>query len=344
MEEIYQNLSVINLWGAFAFADSKSVEVTEIWRQNASGKVHVKHRVLSDLDVPSWLAQDTQGYGDESRSLVARYAWLDVDTKEKLIKVSETTKRRLLGNFGLELADGYARSYLSGATAFPATENRRTFAFCNVPKLVALWSHRRPGPSSIGSSTISEGVIFAQEKEKMRFKMCLSGAWDLELHSHPMFPALMCSLLLSAQIGETSGDITLELQKVEKRTGYHYFKNRHEPAAQEELGALSAKTSGYATKLASMVRKSKTVENLLGFISRMTDRDPLEKAEASEPRGTMLMKNHAEVLRERLAMQSLDTDYTLKRVQIQVDAVSKWSLTLGTMSTKVLTQCSFEVS
>lgn len=123
---------------------------------------------------------------------------------------------------------------------------------------------------------------------------------------------------------------------MEKRTGYHNFASRHESPAREELGELYAKTRGTTAKLASTLRKAKTLEKLLSFIVKTLDetigsnptqlRDASLDVPTSEPvenhaQGCSHLKNHVAVLQEGQEMQVMDTDYTLEQVRVQIDVL-----------------------
>ncbi|PNY25415.1 Uncharacterized protein TCAP_04660 [Tolypocladium capitatum] len=341
MEEIYQNLTTLKQWGGDS-SNETSLDVTELWLEHASGKIKSRDQTVEADGVHGWLSQHKRGSGDQAESLVVRFVWVDVDVKDKVIRLSDSARDVLLASFGLKLAYGYSRSVISGVTAFPPRPSgpdfdQRTYSFCYIPKIAAVWSHRRPTKLD-GPAPVTQCIMFVQGDERKALRQGLRMSWDLSIYRNPMFPALALSLLLGAQIDGSNGGIKVQLRRVEKRTGYSTFASRQgEEAATEELGSLSAQTSGSAAKLASTMRKTKTLERLLDFIRRMVDEDE-SRLRPSAADGTAqsgvgdgvsqsaldgcgLLRTHVDLLKERQKNQLLDTEYILKRVQVQIDAL-----------------------
>lgn len=342
MEEIYQNLGILNQWGSDS-SNETSFAVTELWLEDASGKIKPRDQAVEAGGVHRWLSQHKRGFGEQAQSLVMRFVWVDVDVKDKVIRLSDSVRDVLLDSFGLKLAYDYSRSVISGVTAFPPRPSdpdfdQRMYSFCYIPKIASVWSHRRSTKLD-GPAPLTQCIMFVQGDERGALKRGLQMSWDLSIYRNPMFPAFALSLLLGAQIDQSNGGIKVQLRKVEKRTGYSTFASRQgEEAATEELGSLSAQTSGSAAKLASTMRKTKTLERLLDFILRMVDEDESRlrpgAAQGNGPNGSIdpvsqsvldgcgLLKTHVDLLKERQKNQLLDTEYILKRVQVQIDAVS----------------------
>lgn len=59
---------------------------------------------------------------------------------------------------------------------------------------------------------------------------------------------------------------------MEKGAGYDKFARRHESPVREELEELCAKTRGTAAKLASTLRKAKTLGKLFSFMVKILDK------------------------------------------------------------------------
>ncbi|KAK2590627.1 hypothetical protein QQS21_011693 [Conoideocrella luteorostrata] len=342
MEDIYRNLSTLDCWGR-GWGTERSYQATELWQNDKTGVVSVKSKKIDPVNVNGWVAEETAGSDDDAQTLILRLVWLDVDVRDKVIRQSEETTKFVVNAFGLKLAYGYARSCLAGATELPLQTHGqdadlRSYCVCYTPKVAAVWSQRQQRKDKTGNGRpLTQAIFFVQEDEKKSLQMILEGKWSPDVYRNAIFPALPVAFLLGAQIDETVGAIKNDLRAVERRTGYHNFASRHESPAKEELGELSAKTSGTSAKLASTLRKSKTLEKLLSFMQRvlgeaaakyqerLRDLSPEEPASDDSPegdiRGCSLLKNHVSVLQERQEMQVMDTDYTLKRVQVQIDAL-----------------------
>lgn len=324
MENIYEKLGTLNLWGDSGTSDKRTFEVTEAWLQHASGKVKVSSLVVDRDELPAWLENESSGGpGSGAQSLVLRLAWLEVDSQSKSVNLCDSARQALLDGFDLRFAYNYARSCITNVSAFPTTREpsgRRSYSFCYCPKLAAVWSHHRFQQQQVSRQYITKGIIFAQASEKEWLKKMLESKWDAGLYASAMFLPLQFSLLLGGQIHKTEEKFKIDIRRIEGRTGYHGFKERKREPTTEELGDMSAEASGYASKLASVGRKSKMLEKLLDFMFRMVNE---EQAQASTP-AYDLLTHHVALLQDRLAMQTVDTEYTLKRVQIQIAAVSFW--------------------
>jgi hypothetical protein len=282
--------------------------------------------------------------------------------------MSNSTRTALLDNFGLGLAYDYFQSYVTGVTKLPreTTSNgpRDAFAFSYAPKLAAIWSSTVL-PPPFRCRTLTQGLILipspppppepedhqskehksdaqALKEEKPEenvdqiLRKILSSGWDSEVLCNPVFPAYLIALLLGIQIDLTQQDIKKKVQGLERRTGHHEFKTEREEMATGLKQVLSAKASGWATKLASAERKSKTIDQLLRMVSNGIDvqkeelgidaensnRLPPGMRNTAPIKAMDLLQSNVAVLRYRHDMQVLDTQYIEKRVEIQIQAVS----------------------
>ncbi|KAJ4313114.1 hypothetical protein N0V84_009595 [Fusarium piperis] len=319
MEEIYQKIAEFNPQRPKESSETVTqFEATELWRNDNTGIVNAYDIVVPVQNVPTWLALETRpsaSVGNET--LVLRLVWPEFDTDEHRIDLPDAVKQLLLARFGLELAYDYFPSCLAGASAFPQVakpdRDEQAFAFCYLPKIAAIWSHSRFKPPLVRQS-VTNGILLAKRKERDTIKQFLKSQskWQLSTASHDMFPALLCSLMLHSQIEFTQGKIKNNIQAVEGRTGYTDFKTKRKHLATGELADVAAKITDYSSRLASTDRKSKTLENLMEFTQQIISSDQRVVSE-----GDKIMKNHIQVLQERLKMQVVDREYTLQRVQIQ---------------------------
>lgn len=347
MEDIYRNLSTLDYWGR-GWGTEVSFQVTELWLNDKTGKLSTHTKKIDPINVDSWVAQETSGTEDDSQTLIVRMAWIDVCVKDKIIKQTEQTTKFLVNVFGVKLAYGYARSCPSSATAFPIQDHGenaqlQSFCFCYPPKIATVWSHRQPKDGKQGRK-LTQGIFFVQEEEKKALQTALLGQWSLEVYRNAIFPSLPIGLVMGVQIDATTTAIKHEIRAVETRTGYHNFASRQgEKRSEGELEDLLAKTSGSASKLASTSRKSKVLGKLFSFMDRtlgeaITDhQEQLRDATPKEPApdgikesllGYSIFKSHVSVLQDRQEMQVTDIEYTLKRVQVQSDAVGSPELAI----------------
>ncbi|RSL92629.1 hypothetical protein CEP52_013707 [Fusarium oligoseptatum] len=319
MEEIYQKIAEFNPQRPKQSSEVVTqFEVTELWHNEETGIVNACDVTVPVQNVPTWLDLETRlSNAGEVENLVLRLVWPEFNMDEHRVDLPGAVKQLLLTRFGLELAYDYFPSCLAGASAFPRVVkpegDEQAFAFCYLPKIAAIWSHTRFKPP-LARQCVTNGIILAQKHERDDIKNFLNSKrnWQLPIASHDMFPALLCSLMLHRQIEFTQGDIKNNIQAVEGRTGYTDFKTKRKHLATGELADVAAKITDYSSRLASTDRKSKTLKNLMEFTQRTINSDQRVVSE-----GDKIMKNHIQVLQDRLKMQIVDREYTLKRAQIQ---------------------------
>ncbi|KAF4976978.1 hypothetical protein FZEAL_6427 [Fusarium zealandicum] len=320
MDEIYQKIAEFNPHRPRNSPNANPFEVTELWRNDVTGIVEAHDLFITVPGVPSWLANEIRPLAAHgSESLVLRLVWANFDLNERRVELPESVQKPMIDNFGLRLAYNYFSSSVTGVTDFPKVvkpeADQQAYAFSYAPKLASIWSHTRFRPPS-SRQCATHGIIMAEKKQKDSLKKLLKSRWQLATAAHAMFPAFLFSFLLHGEIDITQGGMIKHIQEVEARTGYSGFKTKRKYHATGELGTLSAEMSGYATRLASTERKSQTLGKLMDFVLRTIGSDNGTALDGDE-----LMKHHIGVLQQRLSMQIMDREYTLKRVQIQIQAL-----------------------
>lgn len=325
MDEIFQKFAELSPVKFDSSPNVLTFDVLEIWRSHSTGVLKVKDRVIEVPRVAAWLAEETTNH----ESLCLRLVWTDLDFDQKAIGLPQSVLSATLVKFGLQLAYAYSLTCVSGVNAFPQTSDasqkseQQAYAVNYAPKLAAVWSHTRFQDPASPRPSVTSGIILAAKEQKTALKGTLHRQWQLPIVTHSMFPSLLFSFMLSLEIEKTVSKMKTLIQEVETRTGHHSFESKRKGAASGLLGELSATMSGYASKLASVERKSKTVERLTEFISQHSARSPVAGATlGGDLDANTLMLSHNNVLKERLSMQVLDNSYTLKRVRIQIEAVS----------------------
>lgn len=338
MEEIYQKLSLSDLWKITKPGNETSFDVTEVWLNHVSGKINIEQFRVTAASFPSWLETETRQTSSAEQSLLQRIAWLDIDVNERQIKLAKLIRNKLVDKFGLGLASSYFSTYVTGITSLPTSSDavgeRRSFALSHAPKLAALWCQQRFS-REIQRPPITRAVIYMPEEAKKRARDFLNLTWHESLYHNAMFPAFLMAIQLEFETDKVQEVIKTSIREIEQRTGYHQFASKADKLALGDLGPLAASASGYAAKLASVERKSKAVSKILEFMrqsiqeSRAQYRASVDATSYDLPwaaaieKSNALLDHHITVLNDRLQMQMVDTDYTLTRVKIQIEAVSK---------------------
>jgi hypothetical protein len=350
MEDFYKVLSSAgNAWSV-GYSGRQSFDVSEFWKNDTTGAITIDNRTIGPdpQQRREWLTRQRR----DGQSLVLRLVCLSVDVGLRKVDISEPVEKELLDQFGLGLAHSYFKTFTSGVTALPKTITdqfeRQAFAFCFAPKLASLWSHTQyNGLSPDEARVVTEGIVFIKKTSKPNkqpavpkppsFQKIISKLpWDPQICRDPAAPALMLSILLGQEIQQTQTFILLEIRGIEARTGHHDFHDRTQPAP-DELSVLSAKASGYAVRLASVSRKTAMLGELLAFL-RGTEQATRDDGSVPRRAGSSPLQQHVLVLENRLKMQKLETDFILKRVEVQLQAVCPGSLThLVLLNSSVLT-------
>ncbi|KAL6863956.1 hypothetical protein J3F83DRAFT_180142 [Trichoderma novae-zelandiae] len=326
MEEIYQKLGVVNLWEGFSNSDDTSFQVIEARHQHASGKISINRKLVYLKELDSWLAEGTEDAGDTSQSLVLRLALIGCDIKRRLLKLSKEVLDPLLEEFNLELAYTYSQSCITNVSAIPS-KGQQTYSFCYMPKLVAVWSQKgfaRKSGTDRERPPLTQGLILVEESNKGFLSDTLCSPWDALLYRSPMFPALLFSMILSMQVHFEEAKIKVKLREIEERTGQDRVAVRKHEATTESYIKLAAQVDRHAVKLASVSRKSKMAGKTLSFILENTSGvgfwPSFGTAALANP--SELLRSHVSLLQDRLSMQAVDIEYTLRRVQLQINTLA----------------------
>jgi hypothetical protein len=334
MEDIYKILSTQDAWSLKNSSSTEHFDVTEFW-EDAAGSISVENRRVGseDQEREAWLERRTR----DSQRLIVRFVWLKADLENKEVDLSKPIKNQIIDKFGLNLAYRYFHSFTCGVSALPKTvkdgSERQAFAFCFAPKLASIWSHTCFKDEVTGqASSVTEGIIFnatsASKPDGPKLSDMLSKfPCNRHVCRNPAFPAFLLSLHLGQQIQRAHTGIVGKMQVIEDRTGHHDFhrpQGNPNPERLASLNSLSAEVSGHALRLASVSRKAAMVRELLQFVRRI---EQLRRTSESNPMlgpesdGLRLLEDFVEVLQDRLDMQNMETEFTLKRVQVQMEAI-----------------------
>ncbi|KAJ3476728.1 hypothetical protein NLG97_g9030 [Lecanicillium saksenae] len=361
MDEIYEKLAIAGQLAtsadesALEFDDSARVcEVYEVWSHNGSQNVEHGFRKIYSAEVPDWLQNGGRPEAKPGCTLLLRLVLVTIrpteDPKKKAVSVTKTVHGQLLEAFGLKLANEYFKSTITSVTSFPSVSlasgaERYCYAFNHAPKLAAIWSQDRytsneKGPDirdaiqgniyitedAVSQDSITEKPAKNPSEDGITpsgvLRQLLNSPFCADLYTNSMAPALLLAMQLGFEIDATQSRIKSGIRIVEGKTGYHTFKSREAASTtQEKLGQLAVQASGSATKLASIDRKSISMQKILEFILKELDAQQSIGADAAARRAEALLRHHVAVLENRLEMQMLDTRYTMKRVDIQINAI-----------------------
>ncbi|UKZ75181.1 hypothetical protein TrVFT333_002857 [Trichoderma virens FT-333] len=218
MEEIYEKLSAVNLWQGFENSNEESFKVVEAWLQHATGEIRINRKTVNPKELDNWLAEETEGDGNTRQSLVLRLALINCDIKLRLLNLSKETMKILLAQFGLRLAYKYSQSCITNVAAIPPlSADHQAYSFCYMPKLAAVWAHRRfDVVNPIDRPYVTQGLIFLDKSNLQYLDEAFRTPWSPSLYESSMFPAFLLSLILSTQIHQQEEKIKLKIRASEK--------------------------------------------------------------------------------------------------------------------------------
>lgn len=335
MQDLYRHYGTRSVWEKYEVPKCPVVEVTDLWVQDdgAPSPALVETKAISSLDIDNWLKEPpSQCLSGAAYTRSVRLLWVGQNRETARVSPSSEALEQLTDAWGLKDAVDYARGCFAGVSAL-AEGDSQVFTVAYHPKLLMAWSHTG---SNSNSAPQTRAIIFAEGEERSELRRILASKWNASSAQHPMFPALMCGLVLAHGLDNTLQDIKAAVREVEARTGHHRFASRHQtqPAAGE-LGSLSAQMSGCAAKLANGTRKMKVIEAINDFISQHAASRPAQprkqegiyiagrKIETMTNTGSdePFPPSHLGLLRHRVQMQAVDTAYVQQRVQIQLAAL-----------------------
>ncbi|KAK4068717.1 uncharacterized protein Triagg1_7077 [Trichoderma aggressivum f. europaeum] len=323
MEEIYEKLSAVNLWQGFENSDEGSFDVVEAWLLHSTGEIRVNRKTVRAKELDDWLSEETVGDGSTRESLVLRLALINCDIKIRQLNLSKDVMKRLLNAFGLRLAYKYSQSCITNVAAIPPlSTHHQTYSFCYMPKLAAVWAHRRfDVTNQMDRPFVTQGLIFLDKSNLAYLSEAFRTPWSPSLYESSMFPAFLLSLILSTQIHQQEEKIKLKIRASEKCTAFQTTSQDYDKNMMSLFIDLATQAEGCAVKLGSLSRKSKMVEKTLNFILKhmnVPDQGSIGTPISSiSTEACQLLRNHVLLLQDRLEMQVVDIEYTQKRVQLQ---------------------------
>ncbi|CAG9971133.1 unnamed protein product [Clonostachys byssicola] len=344
----YHCLSSQNLWGEDKFKWTRFVGLG-IWYTSSSGHQNIEEQVLQMDNLDVWLKGPPNKKDYNGIQWTRLYQMVIASDDGKKIPRSSPEKclSALLSHSQLQFAFDFAMSYPAGISALPfqaaGGDEVHTYTLANHPKLAFLWKHVIPrAPECYGTTFKNEeaditelvsvkpggytfGIVFVDSKEYENLSKLIHRQWSTNLVSHPMFSAFISSLHLNFRIDKIHQHIKTETRRVEARTGHHCFNSLQQFPAPGDLRELLATMSGFATKLAGTSRKMEFLREVYQFIhTQMDSKYDGHKSnliEGEERRDCMDMGQQVKLMQHRLAMQRLESDFILARVEVQMNAM-----------------------
>ncbi len=360
MDEIYKKLAEAGQLAtnagelALEFDNSaRACDTYEVWAHNDSGKVVQRFPKIESAKVPDWLENGGGTDANPGHTLLLRLVLVTIqtacNTKKKTVSIAKETHSQLLKAFGLKLANEFLKGTITSVTAFPNVKvapdaELRCYSFNHAPKLAAIWSQvRYTGDAAHGKQAPTQGIIYMTEDRGTRdtathrpvekpatagftpgnmLRKLLDSPFCANLYLNSMAPALLLAMQLGFEIDVTQSRIKIAISDIETKTGYHTFRSRATGSTTaDQLGLLAVQASGSASKLASVDRKSTSIQKVLHFITKELDKQGFARTGSAALNAQELLRHHVDVLEQRLEMQVLNTRYTMKRVDIQINAV-----------------------
>lgn len=139
-----------------------------------------------------------------------------------------------------------------------------------------------------------------------------------------MFLAEVAGLMLEKLLERDLDALTHNIAMVENRTGYHGWTTLPTGAAEGDYATLSAKMSGSGTSLAGLKRIAKVLREIIGFICQCSPQkgSGVTSTDSQHQDAEFAKQECLTVLKSRLTMHEIETDFLLHRTQIQITAVS----------------------
>ena len=300
-----------SFWGEFSSSSKSVLAVSEVWHSTGSNAEHkALHRTVNNGQLSTWLEDtETSQLRDATlhdRKCVLRVAWIPHDRRKGLNDVGAGVLEELTQAFHHELAQTRFRATFAGAAALTEpSSGRRTYYFCNHPRLAVTWSQcAGSGPTSV--------ICIAEPKKMVILRDLLSCQFIQALAIFELVPALMCSILCCREIDHLLNTIKQQVRQTEVRTGHHGFMSRGEPPATGDLVRLSADMSGCMSNLAVATRRLGVLRELNRFIA-----DGVPSSSALRE-----LTSNVKAIQQHSIMQKLDVEFFARRAQIQRDAVS----------------------
>ena len=271
---------------------------------------------LPDADVGPWSTKNT--LHETEAPAILRLVWVPMreESQGLILDTRKSSLDTILQKFELEEVYRYSFTYpaLFALISARQTEQSNTPAFSLSMKDVFgfAWKHDV-------TSGRTEGLFWCYDwaYEEMWLIMNKTKAWV----RHPLFLALIASVMLGDLLDTNLGLANRTINAVEARTRYHGFHTPPSEIAEDNFTSLSQRMSGCAVELAMTERDHKVLAEFLGEICLYSQRYDVSDDPSS--RGVKSgVEDCVEALKRRLKIQKIELDLLSRRVEIQLTAVS----------------------
>lgn len=285
-----------------------------------SGPIHFESQVetkpfkLRDEPLLSWLKDQSSDSDSEQHAPSLKMAWISTAEGSWQCHIKKGIYDLVLQNFGIEKACNLAFTASSSIARFKGDSEEEdgvsSYHLLIGDVAMIAWSYNL-------NTHLTQGMVMSDQWLVEDMQTLLQH--QKNLIGHPMAVMYYSAVVLGIMIDRSCQRVDVVVGEVEKRTGYHDWGAFGGGIAQGDYSTLSAKMSGSASVLANAKRCAKFLDEMLSFAMENTDLSP------AHPHYAQLVQNAKEyrmVLKKRLVVQEIHTEYLLHRTQNQLTAVS----------------------
>ena len=307
-------LDSASFYHSFRFnEESDKLEVIEI--RPSDNSYELQKTQIPDANVGLWSAKNFLE-GTEAPALLRLVCIrMDHDPHSFEFDVRKSSLDTVLQNFELEEAFRYSFTLPAVFTLMPASQTEHsdtlTFSLCSPHLFGIAWKHdARRGKT--------EGVFWGDDcaYENMWRFMNQTKEWV----RHPLFLALVASVMIGNSLDSGSATEADKISTVEARTRHHGFTDNATEIAQGDYTSLSQRMSACAGVLAVVESNHKVLNEFLIDMSLYSQRYDV----GDDPRSRKVrleVEDCVETLKRRSKMQKIQIDLSTRRVEIQLTAV-----------------------
>ncbi|KAK8054984.1 hypothetical protein PG993_000211 [Apiospora rasikravindrae] len=307
---------VLTTWefkGEISTPDSLQALLNNMLRTRVQPRLPVGVGKVAELSGVSRL-QGTKGSPDDERCTL-RIVWIPHDRTTGVNDVGQGVLEMVTGSFQQELAQARFRSTFAGASSITEPVNgSRSYYICNHPHLAMTWSR-------CTRSAVVNIICIAQQRKIDVLQDLVSCRFIQALAHVNLIPSLMCLILLCREADGTLNKIKYQVRQTEVRTGHHDFASRNEPPAPGDLIRLLADMSGCLSNLAVLSRRLGILDELKKFASDELAKLRKDADEHGKGEAVMEFTSSVQTIQQHSAMQRHDTEFFMRRTQIQRDAL-----------------------
>jgi len=305
--------------------DISGIDVSEAMFNDEQQTYEVHDGKLNETELPSWLDAPALPEASRSGTLPSlRIVWIPFSKEPYRMQIRQPNLDFILKKFEIETAfksiqigfDGIVSNLETSRLGKQSAKWYAIYLSYFQPCVSVDWSY-----DSITRST--QGICMGTTWEISIFRELLKT--QTSLIGDPVALAYVF-LLARHWFHETSFPSEIRaISEVENRTGHHsWIGGTTVPtAAKGDYSVLSARMSGSATLLASVLRTIKLSQQVLSFISECNDLGEFDAP--THPYIGVIRHARKEVenaLKQIFAAQEIEQQYHFQRTQIQLTAVN----------------------